>query len=319
MFRTAVLKPLFRSAALASVLLIGSASAADNAQSASAASQAQPQRLQMPSGSMPEGIAIRGSTAFLSSLTDGSVYRLNLESGETSPLHAGEQSISVGLLVDSQGRLFVARGKTGIIDVLDTESGERLARYQVTGPGSHFVNDFTQLGQAIYATDSFSPLLYRLPLRENGDLPAADGVETIALSGIDYRDGFNANGISQTPDGSALLIVQTNTGKLFRVDPASGAATEVDTGGTSLKFGDGMLREGQLLYVVQNRSNKVAVLELNEAGTSARLRTELQHPDFDTPTTIARHGDHLYLPNPRFGRQDAAQAEYFVTAIPYRP
>lgn len=311
-------KSIARTAILAA-MMAGPVYAADRATPSPAAIQAQPKLIPAPKGSMPEGIAIRGSTAFLSSLTDGSVHRLNLDSGEASVLHAGEHSISVGLLVDDKGRLFVARGKTGIIDVLDTESGERLARYQVAGAGNHFVNDFTQLGKAIYATDSFSPVLYRLPLGEDGALPPANGFETIALSGIDYGEGFNANGISQTPDGSALLVVQTNTGKLFRVDAASGAASAVDTGGTSLKFGDGMLREGNTLYVVQNRSNTVAVLEVDDAGRSARLKTELKHPAFDTPTTIARGGDTLYLPNPRFGREDAAQAEYFVTGIPYRP
>jgi len=34
-----------------------------------------------------------------------------------------------------------------------------------------------------------------------------------------------------TPDGKALLIVQTATGKIFRVDPDTGVATTVDLGG----------------------------------------------------------------------------------------
>lgn len=314
MFRSIV-----RTAALASILVLGPACATDRPAPASSASPLPHKLLKMPNGSMPEGIAIRGATAYLSSLTDGSIHALNLDSGETRLLRAGEESISVGLLVDAQGRLFVARGKTGVIDVLDADSGERLARYRVAASGNHFVNDFTQLGNAIYASDSFSPVLYRLPLGADGALPAADDYERIALSGIDYAEGFNANGLSQTPDGSALLLVQTNTGKLFRVDPTSGAATEVDTGGASLKFGDGMLREGRILYVVQNRINSVAVLELDEAGRRARLRTELKHPDFDTPTTVARRGDYLYLPNPRFGRTDAAEAEYFVTGMAWRP
>ena len=31
--------------------------------------------------------------------------------------------------------------------------------------------------------------------------------------------GFNANGIAQTPDGRALLVVNSGSGILFRVNP----------------------------------------------------------------------------------------------------
>ena len=43
-----------------------------------------------------------------------------------------------------------------------------------------------------------------------------------------------ANGITETPDHRALLVVQTNTGLLFRVDRHTGVATQVDLGGITL-------------------------------------------------------------------------------------
>ena len=45
-------------------------------------------------------------------------------------------------------------------------------------------------------------------------------VEVVPLGG-DYvhQPGFNLNGIARTPDGDALLVVQSNTGLLFRVEP----------------------------------------------------------------------------------------------------
>ena len=36
---------------------------------------------------------------------------------------------------------------------------------------------------------------------------------------LDAGRRFNANGIAETPDRKALLVVQSNTGFLFRVDP----------------------------------------------------------------------------------------------------
>ena len=42
-----------------------------------------------------------------------------------------------------------------------------------------------------------------------------------------------------------LLAVQTNTGKLFRINPRTGATREVDLGGASLANGDGLLLAGR--------------------------------------------------------------------------
>ena len=72
------------------------------------------------------------------------------------------------------------------------------------------------------------------------------------------------------PDGRALLIIQSVTGLLFRVDPSTGIATKVDLGGALLTAGDGLLLSGRTLFVVQNRLNQVAVVRLNSAGTAGR-------------------------------------------------
>jgi sugar lactone lactonase YvrE len=60
-------------------------------------------------------------------------------------------------------------------------------------------------------------------------------VVTIPLGGEWVQNpGFNANGIARTPDGRALIVVNSGTGALFRVDPATGVATAVDLGGESV-------------------------------------------------------------------------------------
>jgi len=61
-------------------------------------------------------------------------------------------------------------------------------------------------------------VLYVVPTGWGGDK-----VRRLPLTGeIVYGEGINANGIYRTPDGRALLVVQSNTGLLFRVDPGSG-------------------------------------------------------------------------------------------------
>ncbi len=126
---------------------------------------------------------------------------------------------------------------------------------------------------------------------------------------------FNANGISTTPDGRALLVVQSVTGRLFRVDPQTGRATRVRLGGYTLTNGDGLLRRGNTLYVAQNRDNKVAVLRLGDRGKVGRLVRTLSRPGFDVPTTIARYRDRLYLPNARFTTTPTPTTPYWVTKL----
>lgn len=74
-----------------------------------------------------------------------------------------------------------------------------------------------------------------MPLGRFGQLPEQSAVVELPLSGAyQHQTGLNANGIARTPDGSALLIVQSSTGLLFRVDPATGVTTAVDLGGELL-------------------------------------------------------------------------------------
>lgn len=279
--------------------------------------QSFPSIISMPKGSIPEGIAIKDSTAFVTSLSQGTIYQVDLKEGTSEILSSGNGDTAVGVFLDEYDRLFVAGGSNGSVQVIDVNSGEELDNYKVSNSEQTFVNDFTPLGDAIYVTDSSTPVMYKLPLGTGGALPDQDDIETIPLTGITYAEGYNANGITQTPDGNALLMIQTNTGTLFRVDAASGAATPVDVGDADLTWGDGMMREGNLLYVVRNMPNTIAVLEIDDSGTVARLQNELKDPSFDTPTAVARHGERLYLPNARFTVEDPASADFSLVNVKY--
>jgi sugar lactone lactonase YvrE len=139
---------------------------------------------------------------------------------------------------------------------------------------------------------------------------------TLPLKGDWHQEtGFNANGIAQTPDRHALLVIQSVTGLLFRVDPKTGVATQVDLSGERLSFGDGLLVTGRILYVVQNQLNRVAVVKLNRSGTKWKVVGTLTSPTFDVPTTVARKGHSLYLPNARFTTPPTPQTDYWITRI----
>ena len=282
-----------------------------------------PVELALPDGFQPEGIAIGpGPTAYFGSRANGDIYEITLRTGEGEVISQGPGvgSPSVGLKSDKRGRLFVAGGNAGTARVVDTESGDILASYQLT-TGTSFVNDVIRTRKAAWFTDSAKAQLYKLPLGAKGALPDASQIVTLPLTDEWVQGaGFAANGITRTPDSKALLVVHSTSGLLYRVDRASGAATEVDLD-TSLTNGDGLLLQGRTLYVVRNRDDLVAVVRLNPRGTSGTLTRTIESPKlFDTPTTVARFGNRLYLPNARFqsAPQPTATTPYNVVQVPAR-
>ncbi|MFF5056507.1 SMP-30/gluconolactonase/LRE family protein [Micromonospora sp. NPDC000663] len=275
-----------------------------------------PAVIALPDGFQPEGIATAGRYAYLGSRATGAIYRVDLRTGRGATIGAPTGTPSLGLKVDRRSRLFVAGGTAGDARVLDSRTGEVLASYQfATAPT--FVNDVVLTRDAAYFTDSNRPVLYRLPLGRGGALPPADGFTTIALTGAyeQVGTGVNLNGIVSTPDGKALIVVQSNTGTLFRVDPATGATTVVDVPGYTFTNGDGLLLIGRTLYVVQNSLDQIAVVTLNRAGTAGTVTGTITDPNFDVPTTVAPALGRLYLPNGRFSTTPTPTTPYSVVAV----
>ncbi|WP_210443269.1 superoxide dismutase [Nocardioides sp. SYSU D00065] len=275
-----------------------------------------PSRIALPDGFQPEGIAIGpGPTAWFGSRADGDIYEVSLRTGRGRVISQGPGTPSVGLKSDRRGLLYIAGGSSGTARVVDADTGEVRADVALTTATS-FVNDVVLTRGAAWFTDSAQPQLYRL---DRG--PGATAT-TVPLTGEWVQGtGFGANGTSTTPTGRHLLVVNSTTGLLYRVDPATGAATEVDLGGASLTMGDGMLRHGRTLYVVRNRLEKIAVLRLSRSGLTGRLVRTITEADlddstsFDVPTTVARFGAHLYLPNARFETTPTPTTEYWVTQV----
>lgn len=282
-----------------------------------------PDVIPLPAGFAPEGIAVgKGTTFFVGSLANGSIYRGDLRTGAGAVLASPpDERIAVGLAYSVRSNLlFVAGGATGQAYVYDADSGEDVAVYELVDPAvESFINDVIVTREAAYFTNSFAAVLYRVPLGAGGRLPGASDVETIPLGG-DFQQvgGFNANGIEATPDGGHLIVVNTTLGTLYRVDPASGDADLIDLGGDSVPAGDGLLLDGRTLYVVQNQLNQVAVVALSPDHSSGEITGVITSDDFDVPTTVAHHGNRLYLVNARFGTPVAPGTTYDVVAVDKR-
>ena len=265
-----------------------------------------PTEFSLPNGWQPEGIAISGATAYFGSRADGSIYAADLRTGKGKVLAKGPGTPSLGMKVDARKRLWVAGGVGGDARVYDTRTGALLAKFQFATTDT-FVNDVVLTEKSAWFTDSRKAVLYEVPLNLKPH-------RTLALTGdlVVTPGATNLNGIVTGLDGG-LIVVQSNTGLLFRIDPRTGKTTNINLHGQVLTNGDGLLREGRQLFVVQNRLNKVARYTLSRDG--ATLAAERTDARFDVPTTVAAFGKRLYLPNARFSTPPTPETTYTVVAV----
>jgi hypothetical protein len=277
-----------------------------------------PKIIPLPNGWQPEGIASgRGTAFYVGSLANGAIYAGDFRTGAGHILVPGQSGrIAVGTYVDQRTNyLFVSGGPGGQGRVYDASTGAELASYQFQTTNT-FINDVIVTREAAYFTDSFQAFLYKVPLGPGGKL-SNEPWAAIPLTG-DFQlvSGFNANGIEATSDGKWLVIVQTATGTLFRVDPQTGVTKLIDLDGATLPFGDGLRFAGSRLYVVQNSLNKIAVVNLNNDLTSGAVERTITDPAFRVPTTIASFGDSLYAANARFDTPPGPNVDYDVVKVP---
>jgi hypothetical protein len=277
-----------------------------------ATSAQRPGHINLPNGWQPEGIAIgNGNTFYVGSIPTGRVWRGNLRTGQGSVLVPNRGRAAIGVDVDHRNRLFVAGGPTGDGYVYDAGTGADIAQFNFTDDAS-FVNDVAVTKRAAWFTDSTRQFLYRVPIGRNGDLGAA---QSVPLTGdIVYQAGFNVNGIDATPNGKTLIIVQSNTGKLFKVN-RQGVTREIALGGATVP-GDGILLHGRRLYaVVRSPHDGVVVLRLRPNLSSGTILRTITSSDLDDPTTVDEHGKRLYVVNARFSTPPGPDVPYWVTQL----
>ncbi|MGW6022166.1 SMP-30/gluconolactonase/LRE family protein [Streptomyces sp. NPDC055099] len=273
-----------------------------------------PTEFPLPDGFLPEGIAIgrKQPYAYMGSRANGAIYRTDLRTGRGEVFYAGATGmIAVGLKVDDDGLLYIA-GNTGVARVLDTRTRKLVATHQLTEAPGHFINDVTLLGDRAWFTDSRDSVLYGVPRGRKGK------VRALPLGGdwVQTPDVINANGIVGTPDGRGLIVVSSSPGKLYRVHLRTGHATEIALiGADNVVNGDGLLRVGRTLYVVQNRLNLISVFHLDAEAGTATLRRTITDPRFDVPTTAARWGERLYLVNARFTSPQEPSTTFNAVAV----
>ena len=118
-----------------------------------------------------------------------------------------------------RGRLFVAGGSTGDAFVYNAKTGKTIAAYELPTSGATFVNDVVvheARGMVHGLAEGGSVSAAARPERTPG---ASDSVQAVNLTGdFQQQPGFNGTA-STRPERKTLVIVQSNTGRLFTVTP----------------------------------------------------------------------------------------------------
>lgn len=267
----------------------------------------------------PEGVAAKnhGRVFFVGATGDGTIYRGMIDKPTVTEFIPGERGVksAIGLKV-AGNKLYVAGGMTGDVLVYSLATKEVVASFD-TGSGG-FLNDLvvTRKGD-VFVTDSFRPTLWHITARQ---VRAGSGTPQGIPVGpeIAYHSGFNLNGIVARKGGKQLIVVQSNTGALFRIDvdkDAPNGRTISRIAADPLVGGDGLLVDGGRLIVVQGSPPALRFLKLKGGATRAELvktRTDLS---LRGPSTVDRARNLYLVVNADFA---LSRTPFTVSGLPRR-
>jgi sugar lactone lactonase YvrE len=292
--------------AFATLLLLLGAYAPTPASSAAPADEDQPKVYNLPGDAVfPEGIAFQPSTNdfFVGSTTDGTIFRGDIHKKTAKvflPGGADGRTTAIGMKVD-HNRLFVSGGGTGQMFIYNTENRKLIAKFS-NGVQPTFINDVAIAPNgAAYFTDSLSPFLYRVA-RDDGEFKFKRWLDFTGTALV-FQPGFNVNGIAATSNGKYLIVVQSNTGKLFRITISSKQVVEIDLGGATVTNGDGIVLRGHTLYVIRNQNALIVKIRLSDDFDSGRILSSTTDATLAFPTTAALADDRLLIVNSQFNKR----------------
>lgn len=285
-----------------------------------------------PAGSTFEGIGLdplRG-VFYVSEVTGGEISRGRVKDPDARAWLGGNGTdgrvTARGVTVDRLGRVYIAGGPNRTSDPARPDrpdlwvyspSGRLLAALQVPAAGA-FLNDVA-IGPdgAAYFTDSnATPRIFRVAQDRRG-WSVSTWVD--ASSTIDNGGPFNLNGIVASPDGRALLAVQSSTGQLWRFDLRTKRIDQVAVaGGADLTGGDGLVLVGTTLSVVRNFPRQLVTLELADRWTRATLVSASPTDPNRVFTTAKYDRGRLLAVDSRFDDGTNSAPPYQVVALPVR-
>jgi Cu-Zn family superoxide dismutase len=265
--------------------------------------------------SFPEGIAYDASAGALytAGAADGVLARIDAKSGAAQvvaragilvPPGTTAFPAALGMKIDPRGRLWIAGGRTGKLWVVESATGRVVKEQAVPTVGRSLLNDVALVGPAAYVTDTFVPTLWRVSMKGDavGELePWLD----LSSGPIKYGEAANLNGIAPTPDGRRLIVVHMSQGTLFTVGVESKAIAPIDTAGEDLSGADGLVLDGDTLYVVRQTAAEVVTVRLDAALTRGTVVSRFKDPALTWPATAVRVGADLVVVNTQFNTRES--------------
>lgn len=281
-------------------LVLGASACSKNEDQAPTRFDIQQESYALPGNQLfPEGIAYNPGKGvfYVGSTTSGDVVQVNVTTGAASTFATGAAQNRLdcrGLKTDARNRLWIAGGAENKIHVLSPE-GALIKTWDTKALfGSGFINDCAVDADYVYFTDSRVQKVYRAAV--SGDAPG-EVEEWLAFTDaqLPYGAGFNANGIALTEDGRYVLLVISNSGKVFRIDRSSKAIAEV-TLDQPVTAGDGLWLTGTKLYVSRNTTGQIFPVQLNDSFTQGTVGAGFGS-NLKFNTTIARADQYFLVVN----------------------
>jgi len=251
----------------------------------------------------PEGVDYdaKGKRFFISSLHEGTVGQV-ADDGSYKPFVTDSKMVSaIGLRVDAaRNRLLVCNSDPGVslhtkketqaklagLGIYDLSSG-KLIKYidlaALSKGGGHFCNDIAIDDSGnIYATDSFSPIIYKIDTGNNPSILLEDkrfAGDGFNLNGLVYKDGY-------------LVVAKDNEGVLFKVPvdkPKDYKEVKIDQ---KLVGADGLLwgQDGSLIVIANADTNKIFKLTSTDNWESAKVANSVDTGDVFATTGTLRDG-----------------------------
>ena len=254
----------------------------------------------------PEGVTWdpRSRSFFVGATGDGTIYRGKLGDKTVRPLITVDPSLrraAVGMTT-FRGKLYVAGGATSKIFVYKIRTGDLVGSFD-TGSGG-FLNDLTVTPKGdVYVTDSFRPTLWHLSpaqVRAGTGTPGSIDVSPE----ITYVTGqFNLNGIVWFRGGKELVVVNSFTGKLYRIvfDNGGSGGREISAIDAPLLVGgDGIMKDRGLLVVVVGDRPTLNFVKLTDGHSKGRIVKVRTDPTLRGPSTVARAKNRYLVVNADF-------------------
>ncbi len=163
---------------------------------------------------------------------------------------------SVGAMTGGEAE----EGARSALIAFDFATGGIVARYPAPADGrKHLLGDFILAPDGtLYATDSFAPVIWRLP-------PGGTQLE----AWLENDDFLNLQGLAFGADGKSLFVADYSNG-IWRIDVATKAATLLAAPANATFFGiDGLYAVPGGLLAVQNGVNPQRILRI-EAGDNGQ-------------------------------------------------